>query len=306
MLFAGIIVCIALLGLFTVGVSFLYGVAVAASLAVLITMSASLTLLPALLAMVGKRIDKFSFLDEAKNHHDIESGRWAQWSRAIQRRPIVWSISALILLIVLCIPTFDIRLGSADSGNDPKTTTTRAAYDLLAKGFGAGYSGPLMLVASIPEGADTAVIERLESSVAADEDVAQVTPTFFTPDHSIGIINVYAKSSPQSEDTTKLIERLRKEIIPTALQGSSIHVYVGGIVAIFADFGHVLSSKLPFFIAVVVLLSFLLLMILFRSVLIPLKAAVMNIFSIGAAFGVLVAAFNGGGRNHSSAHAVDQ
>jgi len=293
-LFAGIIVCIALLGLFTVRVSFLYGVAVAASLAVLITMSASLTLLPALLAIVGKGVDRLSIPGRHKQTHDIETGGWARWSAAIQRRPIVWSISAIVILIVLCVPALSIRLGSADSGNDPKNTTTRAAYDLLAKGFGAGYSGPLMLVASIPKGADTNAITQLEVKVAADKDVAQVTPAYITPDHSLGIITVYSKSSPQSVATTDLINRLRSSTIPNALVSSPIHVYVGGVVAIFADFENVLSSKLPIFIGVVVLLSFLLLTVLFRSLVIPLKAAVMNIFSIGAAFGVVVAGFQWG------------
>ncbi len=293
-LFAGIIVCIALLGLFTVRVSFLYGVAIAASLAVLITMSASLTLLPALLAMVGRKIDRFSIPGRSKQTHDIESGGWAKWSSAIQRRPIIWSVSATAVLLLLCLPALNMRLGSADSGNDPKGTTTRAAYDLLAKGFGAGYSGPLMLVASIPQGADASVINQLEAKISLDKDVAQVTPAYITPDHSLGIITVYSKSSPQSAATGDLIKRLRKTTIPSVMSGSSIHVYVGGIVAIFADFESVLSSKLPVFIGVVVLLSFLLLMILFRSLVIPLKAAVMNIFSIGAAFGVVVAGFQWG------------
>lgn len=293
-LFAGVIVCIALLGLFTVGVSFLYGVAVAAALAVLVTMSASLTLLPALLVIVGKRIDRLSIPGRGKRSHDIENGGWARWSRGIQRRPIVWSISATLLLIVLCIPALSIRLGSADSGNDPKGTTTRTAYDLLAKGFGAGYSGPLTLVASIPRGDDTTILTSLESAISVDKDVAQVIPAYITPDHSLGIITVYSKSSPQSAATTDLIQRLRERTIPDVLKGSPIHVYVGGSVAVFVDFGHVLSQKLPVFIGVVVFLSFLLLMFLFRSLVIPLKAAVMNIFSIGAAFGVVVAGFQWG------------
>lgn len=293
-LLAGLIVCIALLGLFTVRVTFLYGVAVAASLAVLITMSASLTLLPALLAMVGKGVDRLSIPGRGKRTHDIESGGWARWSGTIQRRPIIWSIAATTVLIVLCLPALNIRLGTADSGNDPKGTTTRSAYDLLAKGFGAGYSGPLLLVASIPKGADSTALTNLGSIISADADVAQVTPAYITPDHLLGIITVYSKSSPQSAATNNLINRLRETTIPTALKSSPIHVYVGGAVAIYADFGHVLSSKLPVFIGVVVLLSFLLLMVLFRSLVIPLKAAVMNIFSIGAAFGVVVAGFQWG------------
>lgn len=257
-------------------------------------MSASLTLLPALLAIVGKGVDRLSIPGRHKQTHDIETGGWARWSAAIQRRPIVWSISAIVILIILCVPALSIRLGSADSGNDPKNTTTRAAYDLLAKGFGAGYSGPLMLVASIPKGADTNAITQLEVKVAADKDVAQVTPAYITPDHLLGIITVYSKSSPQSVATTDLINRLRSSTIPNVMASSPIHVYVGGVVAIFADFENVLSSKLPVFIGVVVLLSFLLLTVLFRSLVIPLKAAVMNIFSIGAAFGVVVAGFQWG------------
>ena len=293
-LFAGIIVCIALLGLFTVRVTFLYGVAVAASLAVLVSMTASITLLPALLAMVGKRIDRFSLPGRRKESHDLESGGWAKWSAAIQRRPVVWSISAAVVLLFLCLPALSIRLGSADSGNDPKGTTTRSAYDLMAKGFGAGYSGPLELVASIPTGADTTVIANLATAIASDPDVAQVTPVRITPDRKLGIMTVYAKSSPQSAATTDLISRLRTRTIPDHLVGSTIRVYVGGSVAIFADFADVLSGKLPTFIGVVVLLSFLLLMLLFRSFVIPLTAALMNGLSIGAAFGVVVAGFQWG------------
>jgi RND superfamily putative drug exporter len=292
--FAGIIVCIALLGLFTVGVTFLYGVAVAAALSVLITMSAAVTLLPALLSIVGKGVDRLTIPGRRKFTHDIESGGWARWSSAIQRRPILWSVAATLLLIVLCIPAFNIRLGSADSGNDAKGTTTRAAYDLLAKGFGPGYSGPLLLVASMPRGSDASVLNTLSASVANDEDVAQVIPAFITPDRLLGIITVYPKSSPQSAVTTDLIGRLRNITIPDILKNSQVHVYVGGVVAIFADFGKALSNKLPIFIGSVVLLSFLLLMVLFRSIIIPLKAAMMNIFSIGAAFGVVVAGFQWG------------
>lgn len=293
-LFAGIIVCIALLGLFTVRVTFLYGVAVAASVAVLVSMTASLTLLPALLAMVGRRIDRLSLPGRKKESHDIESGGWAKWSAAIQRRPAVWSVSASIVLLLLCLPAFNIRLGSADSGNDPMGTTTRSAYELMAKGFGAGYSGPLQLIASIPKGANTEVITTLEAKIAADSEVAQVAPARITQDGRLGILTVYSNSSPQSEATTGLISRLRTRTIPDALAGSPIHVYVGGSVAIYADFADVLSGKLPTFIGVVVLLSFLLLMILFRSVVIPLTAAAMNTLSIGAAFGVIVAGFQWG------------
>jgi RND superfamily putative drug exporter len=293
-LFAGIIVCIALLGLFTVHVSFLYGVAIAAALSVLVTMSASITLLPALLSMVGPRIDNLSLPGRRKKTHDIESGGWARWATAIQKRPIRVALAAIVLLGALCIPATSIRLGSADSGNDAKGTTTRAAYDLLSKGFGAGYSGPLTIVADVPRGANTTPLLRLENALLSDPDTAKVSPPMSTPDGKLAIITLFPKSSPESKATSDLINRLRTSTIPIAMGKSSIKIYVGGTTAIFTDFAHVLDSKLPLFFGSVVLLSFLLLLFLFRSLLIPLKAAIMNLLSIGAAFGVLVAIFQWG------------
>lgn len=296
-LFAGIIVCIALLGLFTVGVSFLYGVALAASLSVLITMVASLTLLPALLGVVGKRIDKFSIPGRKQDSHELDKGRWASWAGRIQKRPVLWTMISGLLILVLCIPALSVRLGSSDSGNDPKTSTTRLAYDLLAKGFGPGYAGPLTLVVKLsshPTSADSKVIDNLTPILNSDPDVAYVSPVFLSPNNKIAIITVFAKSSPQDVKTANLIKRLRNKVIPNATKGSSTYIYVGGVVAIFSDFGGALTSKLPFFIGSVVFISFILLMLLFRSILIPLKAAIMNLFSISAAFGVIVAGFQWG------------
>ncbi len=293
-LFAGIIVCIALLGLFTIHVSFLYGVAIAAALSVLITMIAAITLLPALLSMVGHRIDRLSIPGRSKETHDIETGRWARWAAGIQRRPIRYVVAGSLILITLCIPAFSIRMGSADAGNDSKGTTTRTAYDLLAKGFGAGYAGSIQLVAPLSSRADFDEMNKLSTAVATDADVASVSPAFPSSDQRIAIIQIYPKSSPESKATNDLITRLRKQIIPSVVAGTKLTVYVGGITAIFSDFASVLNSKLPIFIGSVVLLSFILLMFLFRSLLIPLKAAIMNLLSIGAAFGILVAVFQWG------------
>ena len=293
-LFAGIIVCIALFGLFTVGVNFLYGVAVAASLAVLVTMLASITLLPALLAMVGKNIDRLSLPGRRSKSHEIENTRWARWATAIQRKPVRYAVSGVLLLVILCVPAFSIRLGAADSGNDPKGTTTRSAYDLLAKGFGAGYAGSIQIIAPINQPSDLDTIKKLSKIVGQDSDVASASPAIPSPDQKIAFIQIYAKSSPQSKATGDLISRLRKTTIPAAIGSTGLKVYVGGVTAIFADFARVLNSKLPVFIGSVVLLSFILLMFLFRSILIPFKAAVMNLLSIGAAFGVLVAVFQWG------------
>jgi RND superfamily putative drug exporter len=293
-LFAGIIVCIALLGLFTVHVSFLYGVAIAAALSVLVTMSAAITLLPALLSMVGHNIDRLSLPGRRKKTHEIEGGGWARWAAGIQKRPVRYVIVGVLILGILCIPALSIRLGSADSGNDPKGTTTRAAYDLLAKGFGAGYAGSIQIVAPISTPADLAQMNKLSAAVAGDSDVAQASPAFPSGDQKVALIQIYPKSSPESKATNDLISRLRKQIIPSTIGNSGLKVYVGGVTAIFSDFATVLDGKLPLFIGSVVLLSFILLMFLFRSLLIPLKAAVMNLLSIGAAFGILVAVFQWG------------
>jgi len=293
-LFAGVIVCIALFGLFTVGVNFLYGVAIAASLSVLVTMVASITLLPAMLAMVGKNIDRLSLPGRRSKSHEIENTRWARWASAIQRKPVRYAVSGVLLLVILCVPAFSIRLGAADSGNDPKGTTTRSAYDLLAKGFGAGYAGSIQIISPVNQPSDVGTMTQLSKVVAKDSDVANASPAILSPDKKIAFIQIYAKSSPQSKETSDLISRLRETTIPKAVSGTGLKVYVGGVTAIFADFAHVLNSKLPVFIGSVVLLSFILLMFLFRSILIPFKAAVMNLLSIGSAFGVLVAVFQWG------------
>jgi RND superfamily putative drug exporter len=293
-LFAGIIVCIALLGLFTVQVSFLYGVAIATALSVLVTMAAAVTLLPALLSMLGHNIDRLSLPGRRPKSHDIENGGWARWSAAIQKRPIRYVVAGTLVLAILCVPAFSIRLGSADAGNDPQSSTTRAAYDLLAKGFGAGYAGSIQIVAPIGNPQDMATMDKLSRVVSGDSGVAQASPAIKSADRKIALIQIYPLSSPESKATKNLLQRLRKEIIPTVVAGTGLKVYVGGITAIFSDFATVLKGKLPFFICSVVLLSFFLLMFLFRSILIPLKAAIMNLLSIGAAFGIVVAIFQWG------------
>jgi len=293
-LFAGVVVCIALLGLFTVGVNFLYGVAIAASFAVLVTMLAAITLLPALLSIVGKNIDRLSLPGRRSKSHEIDNTRWARWAEAIQRNPVRYAISGVLLLVILCVPALSIRLGAADSGNDPQGTTTRTSYDLLAKGFGAGYAGSIQIIAPINGPADLAIVNQLSKTVSQDSDVASASPALPSSDQKIAMIQIYAKSSPQSKATSDLISRLRNKTIPQVTGNSDLKVYVGGVTAIFADFAHVLNSKLPVFIGSVVFLSFILLMFLFRSILIPLKAAVMNLLSIGAAFGILVAIFQWG------------
>jgi RND superfamily putative drug exporter len=300
-LFAGIIVCIAMLGMFALGVSFLYGVAIAAAVAVLFTVSAALTLLPAMLGFFGRfvlrRRERRALRDHKLATTD-ESPAWARWTGVLQRRPAAFAALAAGVMIVIAIPFFSMRLGSADSGSDPTNTTTRKAYDLLAKGFGPGYNGPLQLIAQINSPAQAAAFVRVDQAVASTPGVVGGTrPRFLRGVHGrpgVAIANVYPKGSPQDVSTADLLHTVRNQVVPAAERGSGLQVLVGGQTAIFDDFSHVLSRKLPLFIGVVVLLSFLLLMAVFRSVLIPLTAALMNLLSAGAAFGVLTAIFQNG------------
>jgi RND superfamily putative drug exporter len=300
-LFAGLIVCIAMLGMFALGVSFLYGVAIAAAVTVAFTVLAALTLLPALLAtpigrLVPRRRERRA-LKEGKLQLNVESPAWVRWTDAMSRRPAVFAAVAALVMIIIAIPFFSMRLGSADAGTDPSNTTTRKAYDLLAKGFGPGYNGPLELVAQIKQPSDLAAFKKAQAAVAATPGVVGSTPVAVLggdgrPKVAIG--SVYPKGSPQAASTTDLLSRVRNTVIPAATKGTGLTVLVGGTTAIFEDFSHILSAKLPLFIGVVVILSFLLLMAVFRSLVIPLTAAVMNLLSAGAAFGIVTAIFQKG------------
>jgi RND superfamily putative drug exporter len=293
-LFAGIIVCISMLGLFTVGLSFLSGVGVAASISVIVSMIASLTLLPALLSIIGKNIDRLR-IPFKKLHQGEEGGKgWKKWADKIQAHPVRWAVSSTLILLFICVPVTQIRLGASDSGNDPVNTTTRQAYDALAKGFGPGFNGPITMLADVSGQKSTDSASRAIEIIKAQSDVATVLPAIPTQDGKYQLITVYPKSSPQSEETSNFISELRDEVIPQIENETGVSIQVGGLVATFKDFGDVLTSKLLKFILSVVILSMLLLMILFRSILIPIKAAAMNLLSICAAFGVVVAGFQWG------------
>ncbi len=303
-LFAGIIVCIALLGMFALGVSFLYGLAVAAAIGVLLTMISALTLLPAMLGFIGPKVmspkQKRNLAENGPRVVGADSkGFWPGWADRIRARPTMFAMIGLAVIVILAIPFFSLRLGSADQGSDPAGTTTRTAYDLLAKGFGPGFNGPLQLVTVIPSAADKGVITTVVNDVKTQPDVSSVAapiyiPSKTQPNADVVLVNVYPTTSPQAAATTDLIYHLRDTTIPAAVGNSGVKVLVGGSTAIFVDFAHVLSAKLPLFIALVVALSFILLSIVFRSVVIPLVGAGMNLLSIGAAFGVLVAVFQWG------------
>jgi putative drug exporter of the RND superfamily len=216
----------------------------------------------------------------------------------MERRPAAFAIAAAAVMVVIAIPFFSMRLGSADAGSDPASSTTRKAYDLLAKGFGPGYNGPIQLVAEIHSPAQVADFARVERAVASTAGVVGSTRPAVIPGvnghAAVALANVYPKGSPQDASTADLLHTLRGTVIPAAQHGTGLRVLTSGNTAIFDDFSHVLSRKLPLFIAIVVLLSFLLLMAVFRSVAIPLTAATMNILSTGAALGIVTAVFQKG------------
>ena len=313
-LFAGIIVVIALLGMFALGVSFLYGLAVAASIGVLLTMTAALTLLPAMLGFIGPKVmSRKQSRNLKENGPRIvgadNKGFWPNWADRVRSQPILPAAVALIIVVVLAIPFFSLQLGSADQGSDPAGSTTRVAFDMLSKGFGAGFNGPLQLAAVVTP-SQKSVMDSLVDKVQAQPDVASVTgipctsgalaicPIYVPDRHSSGddvaILQVYPRTAPQDAATTSLVNDLRNNTLPRATAGTGIHVLVSGNTAFFIDFANVLSHKLPLFVGVVVLMSFLLLAVVFRSLVIPLTAAVMNLLSIGAAIGILVAVFQYG------------
>jgi len=294
-LFAGITVMISLMGMLLLGLPFLYGVATAAAIAVLFTMIAALTLLPALLTIAGNWVNRIRIPGLGSGGRSIdENGWWFRWSRRIQRRPWLAALVSGALLLALCIPTLSLRLGTNDAGTDPSGTTTREAYDLLADGFGPGFNGPFVLAAELPEKGDDEALQELRTELKSEEGVEAVTDVTLNPNETVGVFQLYPTTSPQSEATTELLHRVRDDVIPPVEESTGAQVHVGGINAIFEDFGNAIAGKLPLFIGVVVLLSALLLMIVFRSIWVPLKAVLMNLLSIGAAFGLIVAVFQWG------------
>jgi RND superfamily putative drug exporter len=293
-LFAGSTVVISLLGLFVIGVSFIRGLAVGASLAVLFVMAAAVTLLPAVLGFVGYTIDKFALPSARRHRADAEHTFWARWSRMVQQRPWPVAIGGLALLLVLAVPFLSMRLGVADAGNDPTKFTTRRAYDLLTEGFGSGFNGPLLLASEVRSPGDVEAMGRLGETIARDPGVAQVSPAIESPNGKGVLLQVVGKGSPQDQSTTELVHRLRDDTIPAATRGSTLDVQVGGQTSIGVDLADTLGQRLPFMFVAILVLSFVLLMLVFRSLLVPLKAVIMNLLSIGAAYGVIVAIFQNG------------
>ncbi|MBO1334866.1 MMPL family transporter [Streptomyces sp. VRA16 Mangrove soil] len=285
-LFAGGTVCIALAGMLVMNMRFLDGVVIATSLTVVLSVLAAITLLPALLGLIGPRVlsRRQRRRLAADGPESAEpSGLAARWSAYVQKRPRAVGAAALVIMLMLAVPVLSLRLGATDQGNNKTSTTTRQAYDLLAEGFGPGFNGPLQVV--VPGGADAA---GLVARIRTTPDVAQVAAA--PPAHGVTVVQVVPKTSPQSARTDDLIDRLRDDVIPAA----GVEAHVGGVTAVFKDFASVTGDRLPYFIAAIIGLGFVLLLLAFRSLVVPLTAAVMNLIAAAASFGVLVAIFQWG------------
>jgi RND superfamily putative drug exporter len=293
-LFAGITVVIALLGMFALGVNLLNGAAVAAAIGVVLVLSASLTLLPALLSFAGRRIGESGGRRAAQAAAAAEPGFWMRCVRIVQRRPAVTAIAATALMLALAAPALGLRLASSDAGNDPANHTTRKAYDLLAKGFGPGFNGPLQVAVALPSAGDTTVIAQLTHELRATPGIASVAKPRVNATETAAAIVAYPTTSPQSAQTSSLVASLRDRVIPPIERATGARAYVGGSTAAQVDFSHILASKLPLFVAVVVALAAVLLLVVFRSLVISVQAALMNLLSIGASLGVVQAVFQRG------------
>jgi RND superfamily putative drug exporter len=296
-LFAGTTVCIAILGLIALGVSFFNGMALGTALAVGFTMAASLTLLPALLSLFGLKVlprKQRAAVRAGEFIPDAPVGRWARWSALVARRPGLIAIGAGAIIIVLAIPFFSLQLGASDQGTDPKGSTTRIGYDLISQEFGVGYNSAVEAVVSGPGASQQAYLQRIENALKTVPGVDPTSIGTLPLKADISFVTFKSTTSPQSEKTYQLVRHLRSDVLPPLYKGTPNTIYTYGDTAINVDFAKVLSRKMPLFIAVVVGLSFILLALAFRSIVVPLTAAVMNLLAAGGSFGVSVAIFQWG------------
>ncbi|HET8582289.1 MAG TPA: MMPL family transporter [Jatrophihabitans sp.] len=300
-LVAGGTVIVSMCGLFAMGMSIMNGTAVVSMVAVLTVLAAAVTLVPALLGYLGPRIDRLRLPmsrrrapELSADGHLLPARGWVRWSRLVQRHSIVATLGSLVLLGVLAVPFLGTNFAVPDAGNNPKTTSSRQAYDLLAEGFGPGASAPLLVAAELPGRADDAALTRLRADLAATRDVARVSPPQLNPARDTALITVQPTTGPQDSTTEDLVHTLRDRVLPAATDGTGIEAHVGGRTASNIDVNSALVDRLPFLIGGVVVVSMLLLLLAFRSVVIALTAAVMNLLSVSAAYGVLAYFLEGG------------
>jgi RND superfamily putative drug exporter len=292
-LFAGTTVVIAILGLFLAGLPAISGMGAAVALVVTVSMAAAVTLLPGLLGLAGTKIDKLSIHRKAhvaKPAEETFSGRWAHH---VGSHPVRYAILSLGALCAIAVPALSMRIGVPDDGNAPVHTTQRIAFDQLADGFGAGFNGPIQVVVELPTPEDHVAVRRIHTALQADPGIAAVTAPVFNAAGDTAVLTANPTTAPQDERTDVLVRHLRSDVLPATVTGTEATVSLTGR-AMITDLTDRITSRLPLFITAVVAMSFLLLLIVFRSVIVPLKAAVMNLLSIAAAYGVLVAVFQWG------------
>lgn len=292
-LFAGTTVVVAILGLFLAGLPAISGMGAAVALVVTVSMAAAVTLLPGLLGLAGTRIDKLSVHRKAhvaKAADETMSGRWA---RHVGNHPVRYAAVSLGALCAIAVPALSMRIGVPDDGNAPTDTTQRVAFDQLADGFGPGFNGPILVVVELPVPGDDVAVGRVHDALEADPGIAAVTAPILNPAGDTVLITANPTTAPQDEATDRLVRRLRSDVLPGTVDGTGARVSLTGR-AMVTDLTDRITNRLPLFIVAVVAMSFLLLLIVFRSVLVPLKAALMNLLSIAAAYGVLVAVFQWG------------
>jgi RND superfamily putative drug exporter len=294
-LFAGLTVAVSISGLAVVGIPFVTNLGVGAAMTVVGAVITAVTLLPALLSLLGHRIDWGRLPTRGRDRSASEGGKpgvFDRWGGFIARHPKTLALAALSAVLVLAIPATDQRLGTADAGTNPQDTTTRKAYDLLAEGFGPGFNGPLLV--AVDQADDPHAAEELAAAIAEDPGVATVVPPLVNEAGDTAQIPVILTSSPQSEETAETLDRLRTEVIPDALEGSSAEAYVGGATASYEDIASKIGDRMGWFLLYIVGITFLILAMAFRSVVVAAKAAATTMLSAAAAFGALTAVFEWG------------
>jgi RND superfamily putative drug exporter len=293
--FAGSTVVVALLSLGLAGIPLVWTLGYTAAIAVLVAMVAAITLLPAMLAAVGGKIDSLAIPWGNRHERDDHSHGWARWAEGVAARPVPAVIFATVLLLVIAIPVTNLHLGQEDDGALPESTQTRQAYDLLSEGFGVGQNGPLLIAVDLGSGKGSKdTLAGLSNKLAADPGIAAVGKPQVDQAGDAAILTAIPNTAPSARKTEDTIDRLRSSTMPSALKGTGSQAHVGGSTAGYVDLADEISEKLPQVIALVVLLSFLVLVLAFRSVLVPLQAAVMNLLSIGAAYGLVTLVFQEG------------
>jgi len=306
---AGSTVIIALLGMFATGVAFMYGLAIAAVIAVLLTLLASLTLLPALLVRFGPRLLRPRDPSGGRLRRALppspagaagparaagDGWSWRRWSSTVRTHPLPLAIVSLAVMVALVTPVLALRLDESDAGNNPSSLSSRHAFDMLAHGFGQGFNGPLLIVDKLASHGEAAALATLRGDVGATPGVVAVTQPRISPSGSVAVIQAYPSSAPEALATTELVNHLRHTVLPPFEHGTGTTVLVGGFTAGSIDFSNYLANKLPLFFGLVILLSALLLLLVFRSIVIPVQAAILNLLTVGAALGVTVAVFQWG------------